>query len=78
MKKVVKIFLLLSICFSIYPSFLFAAVDDTQVIDKLNDNNTETLKYDFKLKKFQSCDDMSNVLSDFVKKYYKDRPVFYR
>lgn len=56
----------------------FAAVDDTQVIDQLNNGNTQELKFDFKLKKFQSCDDMSNVLTDFIKKYYKERPVYYR
>lgn len=56
----------------------FAAVDDTQVIDELNNQNTQELKFDFKLKKFQSCDDMSNVLTNFIKKYYKDRPYYYR
>ncbi|NCB13512.1 MAG: hypothetical protein EOM78_18000 [Erysipelotrichia bacterium] len=56
----------------------FAAVEDTQVIDELDKTKAETLKFDFKLKKFASCDDMSNVLTEFIKKYYKQRPVYYR
>ncbi len=56
----------------------FAAVEDTQVIDKLTNSNTEALKFDFKLKKFESCEDMSNVLTTYMKKYYNTRPMYYR
>gem|GEM_PF-2929824 len=56
----------------------FAVVEDTSVIDELNNKNTTELKFDFKLKKFESCEDMSSVLTNFIKKYYNDRPTYYR
>jgi hypothetical protein len=56
----------------------FAAIEDTQVIDQLDKTKAETLKFDFKLKKFESCEDMSNVLTDYMKKYYNQRPTYYR
>lgn len=71
-----KLILLLLGLLVIHP--IFAAVDDTSVVDELNNQNTEQLKFDFKLKKFESCEDMSSVLTKFIKKYYNDRPVYYR
>ncbi|MDD3302844.1 MAG: beta-propeller domain-containing protein [Candidatus Gracilibacteria bacterium] len=73
MKKMIILFLSL-----FFIQHTFAAVEDTQVIDELDKTKAETLKFDFKLKKFASCDDMSNVLTEFIKKYYKQRPVYYR
>jgi len=73
MKKMIILFLSL-----FFIQHTFAAVEDTQVIDELDKTKAETLKFDFKLKKFQSCEDMSNVLTEFIKKYYKQRPVYYR
>lgn len=76
MKKIIKLLFVFSLVFSFSSSF--AAVEDTQVIDKLNDTNTTNLQFDFKLKKFESCEDMSNVLTNYMKKYYNQRPIYYR
>ncbi len=76
MKKSIKLLFILSLVLSFGSSF--AAVEDTQVIDKLNDQNTTDLQFDFKLKKFESCEDMSNVLTNYMKKYYNQRPIDFR
>jgi hypothetical protein len=70
--------MLLTFTYFLHINSSFAAVEDTQVIDELNDKNTTNLKFDFKLKKFESCEDMSTVLTNFVKKYYNQRPIYYR
>jgi hypothetical protein len=75
MKKSIKLFFVLFLVFSFSSSF--AEVDDTQIIDELNNQNTTDLKFDFKLKKFESCEDMSNVLTNYMKKYYNQRPNYY-
>lgn len=57
---------------------------DTQLtdIEKAKQNAAaKTLSTDFKLKKFNSCDDMENVMKKFVKDYYNLYPYgggFYR
>jgi phosphoribosylpyrophosphate synthetase len=78
MKKSIKILMLLTFSYFLSINSSFAAVEDTQVIDKLNDTNTTNLQFDFKLKKFESCEDMSNVLTNYMKKYYNQRPIYYR
>lgn len=78
MRKTIKVILLLTFSYFLFINSSFAAVEDTQVIDELNDQNTTSLKFDFKLKKFESCEDMSNVLTDYMKKYYRERPIYYR
>lgn len=70
--------MLLTFSYFFYVNASYAAVEDTQVIDKLNDTNTTNLQFDFKLKKFESCEDMSNVLTNYMKKYYNQRPIYYR
>ncbi|NDK08887.1 hypothetical protein EOM39_06630, partial [Candidatus Gracilibacteria bacterium] len=76
MRKTMKVLMLLTFSYFFINSS-FAAVEDTQVIDELNDKNTTSLKFDFKLKKFESCEDMSNVLTEYMKKYYNSRPNYY-
>jgi hypothetical protein len=77
MRKIIRVLMFLTFSFFLINSS-FAAVEDTQVIDQLNDKNTEALNFDFKLKKFESCEDMSNVLTDYMKKYYNTRPNYYK
>lgn len=40
------------------------------------DSAAKTLATDFKLKKFNSCDDMENVLKNFIKEYYSTHPYY--
>lgn len=54
-----------------------ASTDDTQLTDlekNKQDAAAKTLTADFKLKKFNSCDNMENVMKDFIKDYYKAHP----
>lgn len=50
---------------------------DTQLTDleKAKQNTTtKTLSTDFKLKTFNSCDNMESVMKNFIKDYYKAHP----
>lgn len=54
-----------------------ASVDDTQLTDiekNKEDSTAKTLATDFKLKTFKSCDDMENVMQNFIKDYYAAHP----
>ena len=75
MKKLIK-FIFICLILSSYSAFA-ENLDDNQLIDALswsNDNKTDvkTLDFDFKLQKFSSCDEMSQVLSEYVKKVSKN------
>lgn len=51
--------------------------DDTQIVDlEKNKQETEvkTLSSDFKLKSFNSCDNMEGVMKSFIKDYYEAHP----
>ena len=51
--------------------------DDTQLTDiekAKQDANAKTLTADFKLKKFNSCDNMESVMKGFIKDYYSAHP----
>jgi len=54
------------------PSFVFAAVDDTSVIDQLNGQKLQELDSKVNLETFQSCDDLQSVLTQYVKTYWKN------
>lgn len=54
-----------------------ASTDDTQLtdIDKTKqDTAVKTLQTDFKLKTFNSCDNMESVMKNFIKDYYSAHP----
>lgn len=46
---------------------------DTQIVD-IQDTSAKTLTADFKLKKFNSCDNMESVMKNFITDYYKAHP----
>lgn len=52
-------------------------IDDTQLTDlekNGQDAAAKTLTADFKLKKFNSCDNMESVMKNFIKDYYNAHP----
>jgi len=59
-------------------AFSIASADDTdtQVIDAINKDEVKALNFDIKMKSFNSCEDMSKVMWDYLKDYYKNRPVY--
>ena len=44
----------------------FAAVDDNSILEELTEDNVEELNHDFKLKTFQSCEAMEDVMEDTI------------
>lgn len=75
MKKTFLAILLLVVSWS----YIHAAeVDDNQIIDSLNTGNTKELQSNFKLKTFNSCEDMEEVMWDYIKNYWKNNKSAYR
>lgn len=46
----------------------------TDIEKNKQDASAKTLTTDFKLKTFNSCDNMENVMKDFIKDYYNAHP----
>jgi hypothetical protein len=40
----------------------FAAVEDTQIVDKIDETKTKELNIDFNLKTFKSCENLESVM----------------
>ncbi|MCT4617467.1 MAG: beta-propeller domain-containing protein [Candidatus Gracilibacteria bacterium] len=59
-------------------AFSLASADDTdtQIIDAINKDEVKELNFDIKMKSFNSCEDMSKVMGDYLKNYYKNRPFY--
>ncbi len=80
MKKI--LLLLTTLAFA--SNSMFAAEVDTQILDELKKWTVSELNIDFKLKTFQSCENLENVMEKYIKDYYtvnKSRynsPVLYR
>lgn len=54
-----------------------ASTDDTQLTDMekaQQDDVAKTLTTDFRLKKFNSCDDLESTMKNFIKDYYGSHP----
>ncbi len=65
-----KIFILLSVI--ALGVFQASAADiDTQILDELKKWEVAELNVDFKLKTFQSCEDLEKVMGNYIKDYYK-------
>lgn len=62
----------------------FAAIEDDSIIEELDLNKVEEIAVDFKLKSFESCDALEDVMWKYVKAYWKNNksrynyPVMYR
>lgn len=50
---------------------------DTSIIDKLDESKIEELSIDFKLKTFNSCEDLESVMGKYIKDYYKNNKSRY-
>ncbi|MDQ7008955.1 MAG: beta-propeller domain-containing protein [Candidatus Gracilibacteria bacterium] len=71
-------------------TILFTAISvnasdiDTSIIDKLDESKIEELNVDFKLKTFESCDNLESVMGKYIKDYYKNnksrynQPIIYK
>ena len=77
--------LLLLITTIIFTVFSVNASDvDTSIIDKLDESKVEELNVDFKLKTFESCENLESVMWKYIKDYYKNnqsrynQPVLYK
>ena len=78
-----KLFLLITTIF--FTVFSVNASDiDTSIIDKLDESKIEELNVDFKLKTFNSCENLESVMWKYIKDYYKNNksrynyPVMYK
>jgi len=72
MKKL--IFLILS--FFIF-SNTYAEIEDDSILKELNNQEKKELQFDFKLKKFKSCEDMTSVIEKYIKTYWKYHKKMY-
>ncbi len=68
MKKYLLFMLLVWFTFST----VNAAVEDNSIIDELKWTDVKTLNSDFKLKSFNSCDNMETVMGDYIKTYWRN------
>ncbi|PID86572.1 hypothetical protein CSB08_00115 [Candidatus Gracilibacteria bacterium] len=54
------------------------SIEDNQIVDKLKGKEKKQLDFDFKLKKFNSCEDMEKVMGDYIKSYWENNKRNYR
>ena len=70
--------LLLLITTIIFTVFSVNASDvDTSILDKLDESKVEELNVDFKLKTFESCENLESVMWKYIKDYYKNNQSRY-
>ena len=60
-----------------------ADLQDNSIIEELEKNKVEELQFDFKLQKFESCENLEDVMEQYIKDYWKNSkrnnyPVLYR
>jgi len=63
---------ILSLVFLSIFSYANAAVEDNSIVDALKDKEAQVIKTDFWLKSFNSCQDMEDVMSSYIKEYWKN------
>ena len=79
-----KKYILLSLISLLSFSSVFAAVEDDSIIKELEKETVKALEFDFKMKKFESCENLEDVMGNYVKEYWKSNkqrfnyPVLYR
>lgn len=66
MRKIIFFTLFLSVF-----SFANASIEDNSIIEAL-DKEAEVLEVDFDLKSFNSCQDMEEVMSSYIREYWKN------
>ncbi|MCP4523764.1 MAG: hypothetical protein GY828_06135, partial [Candidatus Gracilibacteria bacterium] len=50
---------------------VFANVEDNSIQQELDTNNTQELQHDFDLQTFDSCQNMEEIMGEYVKEYWK-------
>ena len=50
----------------------YANLEDNSIEQELNKTKAQELQFDFKMKQFSSCENMEDVMSDYVKDYWKN------
>ena len=79
-----NIFILFLVVLFLISNVSANVVEDTSIIDQLNQAETKNLNFDFGLKSFESCDGLENVMWKYIKDYWKNNkdkwsyPVLYR
>ena len=73
MKKI--LLLITTILFTIFT--VNASDIDTSIIDKLDESKIKELNVDFKLKTFNSCENLESVMGKYIKDYYKNNKKRY-
>jgi len=73
MKKI--LLLITTILFTVFS--VNASDTDTSIIDKLDESKIEELNVDFKLKTFNSCENLESVMWKYIKDYYKNNKSRY-
>jgi hypothetical protein len=56
-----KIFISLVVLLSFF-SISWADIEDTSIIDELEKNEVKKIDFDFKLKSFESCENLEDVM----------------
>lgn len=75
MKKILFLFILFIFSFGTLNA---ASIEDTSIIDELAKNEVKELDFNFNLKTFESCDNLENVMSDYIKNYWKNNRDTFR
>lgn len=51
---------------------VFAATDDTSIIDELSQSNTKAITTDVRMKTVQSCKAFEDVMEEYMKDYWEN------
>jgi hypothetical protein len=79
-----KKYILFSLVSLLSFSSAFAAVEDDSILKELEKETVKALEFDFKMKKFESCENLEDVMGAYIKEYWKSNkqryayPVLYR
>jgi len=79
-----NIFILLILTIFSFTSVSASDIEDTSILDELEKQEIKALDFDFKLKSFESCDGLADVMWKYIKSYWKNNksrwayPVMYR
>jgi hypothetical protein len=73
-----KIFLLFMFFVFTFGNIYAADIIDDSILKELEKGEIKKLDFDFNLKSFESCNDLNDVMSDYIKEYWENNKDMYR
>lgn len=79
-----NLFVILFLSVFSFTSLFAQNIEDTSIIDELGKQEIKSLDFDFKLRSFESCENLEDVMWKYIKDYWKNNkdkwayPIMYR